>query len=103
MRWPGSAVTWASGKSQRLSLVQSERPDIVLLDIALDDEDGLDVLERIRQVSSVPVMVVAPTKDEVRVTWALEIGADAHLFKPLSHLELMAKVNALLRRSRASP
>lgn len=103
MRWPGSSVTWASGGSQGLSLVQSERPDAVLLDLAFGGEDALDLVQRIRRVSSVPILVVAATEDEVKVSKALEVGADAHLFKPLSHLELLAKVNALLRRSRPTP
>lgn len=102
MRWPDSCVTWASEGSDGLSLVQSERPDAVLLDLTLGDEDGLDILEKIRRVSSVPVVIVATTRDEVKVTRALEMGADAHLYKPLSHLELLAKLNALLRRSRPS-
>jgi DNA-binding response OmpR family regulator len=102
MRWPGSLVTWVSSGSQGLSLVQSERPDAVLLDLALGQEDGLVILESIRRVSRVPVLVLAVSKEEVKVIRALEMGADAHLFKPLSHLELMARVNALLRRSRPS-
>jgi len=72
--------------------------------ITMHSEKGKGSLfrERIRRVSSVPIVVLAGTKDKAKVTTPLEMGADAHLFKPLSHLELMAKVNAILRRSRAS-
>jgi len=102
MRWQGSSVAWASNGIDGLSLVRSERPDAVLLDLTLGREDGLGILEMVRLLSTAPVLVVANSRDHLKVTRALEMTADAYLFKPLSHLELMARINALLRRSQPS-
>ncbi len=99
IRWPDTI--WVSAENGRdgLWLVESEAPDIIILDLGLPDMDGLEVLQEIRRFSDLPVIIVT-SKDEVsdRVT-GLELGADDYIVKPFSHIELLARAKAVLRRT----
>ena len=86
----GSAVTAA---------IDAGQPDAVILDIMLPGENGLEILRRIRRDSTVPViMLTAKGEDEDRIM-GLELGADDYLPKPFNPRELLARLNAILRRS----
>jgi two-component system KDP operon response regulator KdpE len=81
-----------------LNEIASMPPDLVLLDIGLPDIDGLEVLRQVRSHSFLPMIVVSGyTRERDKVT-ALEAGADDYMAKPFSPEELVARVNALLRR-----
>ena len=73
-------------------------PDLVILDLMLPKLDGFEVCRRLRQASSVPVLMLTAKTDEVDRVVGLEIGADDYLTKPFSMRELIARVKALLRR-----
>src|SRR6185369_853096 len=78
-----------------------DQPDAIILDIMLPGESGLDILRRIRRESSVPViMLTAKGEDEDRIL-GLESGSDDYLPKPFNPRELLARLNAILRRSAA--
>jgi DNA-binding response OmpR family regulator len=85
-----------------LKAFYAERPDVVVLDLDLRDPDGFEVLIRVRELSDVPVLVVAGegSRGEERVR-ALRAGADDCVSRPLSRTETVARIEALLRRSRA--
>jgi len=102
MRWPGSKIMAVDQGKQAPHLVENESPDIVILDLALPDVDGLDVLKDIRSFSDVPVLIVSARGDEVSRVRGLEIGADDYVTKPFSHTELLARINAVVRRSERS-
>lgn len=86
----GSTVTAA---------IEAEEPDAVILDIMLPGESGLDILRRIRQESAVPViMLTAKGEDEDRIL-GLELGSDDYLPKPFNPRELLARLNAIMRRA----
>ena len=70
------------------------------LDLGLPDIDGLQVLREIRRFSQVPVVVLTVRDQDVDVARALELGADDYITKPFSHIELVARVQAIIRRSR---
>ena len=93
------ALTTSLG-SQAIELVQSEKPDLVLLDLSLPDIDGLSVCERVRRFSDVPIVIITGRKAETYKVKGLALGADDYLVKPFSHQELLARARAVLRRSR---
>jgi DNA-binding response OmpR family regulator len=75
-----------------------ERPDLVVLDIGLPELDGWQVLDRIRDLSDVPVLLLTAEGEQVQKVRGLEGGADDYVTKPFGREELVARVNALLRR-----
>lgn len=90
-----SAGTGAEG----LDLIASEAPDAVVLDLGLPDIDGLDVLERMRQFADAPVIVISARGDEADIVRGLEAGADDYLGKPFGVPELLARLQAVMRRT----
>ena len=99
LRWPDAEVLSASNGEEGLRMVEDEPPDIVILDIGLPDMDGFQVLQRIRGASEVPVVMLSARHEEVDKVKGLEIGADDYVTKPFSHIELLARVRAVLRRT----
>ena len=103
LRWSHSQAIVASTGAQGIELVETESPDIVILDLGLPDMDGLEVCRQIRTFSNVPVMILTVRDSEVDIVKGLEIGADNYITKPFRHIELLAKVQALLRRTQGLP
>jgi DNA-binding response OmpR family regulator len=99
LRWPHIAVNSTSQGEEGIRLALTEAPDIVILDVGLPDMEGFDVLREIRAHSDVPVAIVTVRGDEMSKVKGLELGADDYIVKPFSHTELLARINALLRRS----
>jgi two-component system KDP operon response regulator KdpE len=99
MTWPSCAVTVAESGSEALRRFGDESPDLVVLDVAMPPPDGIEVCRRIRETSQVPILMLTvrdATVDKVR---ALDFGADDYLTKPFDHLELLARLRALVRRA----
>ncbi|MDA8069971.1 MAG: response regulator, partial [Actinomycetota bacterium] len=91
--------TIVSANGERaLRLLETEEPDIVLLDLMLPDADGMDLCRRIRERSAVAVIVVSARGGERDKVTALNMGADDYLTKPFSVEELLARITATLRR-----
>ncbi len=78
-------------------------PDLVVLDIGLPDLDGLEVCKRIRAKDDTPIIMLTARDAEVDKVVGLEVGADDYVTKPFSPRELVARVKAVLRRSRSAP
>jgi two-component system KDP operon response regulator KdpE len=76
-----------------------DTPDLVLLDVMMPDIDGFEVLETVRQVSSVPVIMLTAKGEEDDRVRGLELGADDYVTKPFSPRELVSRVKAVLRRT----
>jgi DNA-binding response OmpR family regulator len=102
LRRAGFAVVSAVDGKEGLRLFHDERPDVVLLDLGLPTLDGWAVLERIRDLSNVPVMMLTAHGLEVDKVRGLSLGADDYMTKPFGNSELVARVQALLRRSGAA-
>ncbi len=99
MTWPDCEVTIAGGGQEGLDRFRAESPDLVVLDVSMPPPDGFEVCRRIRETSQVPILMLTvrdATLDKVR---ALDLGADDYLTKPFDHLELLARLRALVRRS----
>jgi DNA-binding response OmpR family regulator len=95
----GFEVTTAAAGREGLRLFHSERPAIVVLDVGLPEMDGWTVLERIRELSRIPVLMLTSHGHESDKVRGLRAGADDYLTKPFGNAELIARVQALLRRS----
>jgi two-component system response regulator BaeR len=80
--------------------VRSLAPELVLLDIMLPGRDGLDVCRELRTISEVPVVILTARVEEIDRLLGLEMGADDYICKPFSPRELVARVKAILRRTR---
>jgi two-component system KDP operon response regulator KdpE len=88
--------------AQTLQLLETEEPDIVLLDLMLPGADGFELCRQIRERSSVAVIVVSARGGERDKVTALNVGADDYMTKPFSVEELLARITATLRRTRAA-
>ncbi len=100
---PDWEVLTASDGEQALVRVAQDKPDVVLLDIAMPEMDGFQVLREIRRFSDVPVIMVTVREGEVDKVRGLELGADDYVTKPFGHLELVARIRAVLRRAQSWP
>jgi DNA-binding response OmpR family regulator len=80
--------------------VAAPTPDMILLDLGLPDMDGIDLCQRLRRHSDVPIIMITARGAEVDRVVGLELGADDYLAKPFSLRELVARIRAVLRRSR---
>jgi two-component system, OmpR family, KDP operon response regulator KdpE len=98
LQWREVDVLGANTGDEALDIVEHEHPDIVLLDVGLPGIDGFEVLRQIRAFSDVPVVMLTARDDAMDKVKGLELGADDYVTKPFNHLELMARVKAVLRR-----
>ena len=96
----GYAVSTVEDGPAAVEHVRTERPDVVVLDVMLPGLDGFEVLRQIRTFSDAYVLMLTARGDEVDRIVGLSVGADDYLVKPFSPRELVARVRALLRRSR---
>ncbi|MFY9259423.1 MAG: response regulator [Gallionella sp.] len=97
----GCQVREAETMAQGLQEAANLKPQLIMLDLGLPDGDGVDFVQRLRSWSQVPVLVVSARSTEHDKILVLDAGADDYLTKPFSVGELLARVRALLRRSRA--
>jgi DNA-binding response OmpR family regulator len=97
----GFAVEWESDGRAGLDAAIAEPPDLIVLDLMLPSLDGLEVCRRLRATAPVPVVMLTARGDEADRVMGLELGADDYLSKPFSPRELVARVKAVLRRTRA--
>jgi DNA-binding response OmpR family regulator len=95
----GFRVAEAFNGTQAIDKVRSSLPDLVLLDVMMPDIDGFEVLKIIREVSSVPVIMLTAKGEEDDRVRGLELGADDYITKPFSPRELVSRVRAVLRRT----
>lgn len=95
----GYEVLAAYNGQQALDVVREQLPDLVLLDVMMPGMDGFETLERIRAVSTVPVIMLTVRSDESDRVRGLELGADDYVAKPFSTRELLSRVKAVIRRA----
>lgn len=98
----GYEVVTAANGLEGLQVLYKERPDIVILDIAMPKLDGWEVCRRIRELSQVPVVILTARVQEDERVKGLKLGADDYVVKPFSLKELEARLEAVLRRARAA-
>jgi len=98
LRWGHAQVLSAGSGGKGLEIVAIERPDLVVLDVNLPDIDGFQVLEKIRQTSTVPVVMLTVKGKDTDIARGLEMGADDYIVKPFSNIELIARLENAMRR-----
>ena len=103
LQWRDVEVLGAATGEEALDVVETQRPDVVLLDVGLPGMDGFGVLREIRVFSDAPVLMLTARDDAMDKVKGLELGADDYVTKPFNHLELMARVRAVLRRHEMPP
>lgn len=96
----GLSVEQAEDGRAGLRALHKTHPDLVVLDVSMPDLDGWQTLERIRDLSDVPVLMLTARGDELERVRGLQAGADDYVVKPFGRQELVARVQALLRRAR---
>ena len=99
----GFQVDQVSDGGGALGAIASSNPDLVLLDLMLPAQDGLDILTRLRRDSDVPVILLTARGSEADRILGLKLGADDYVVKPFSPGELAARINSVLRRTRSGP
>ncbi len=98
LQWREVDVLGAGTGERALDLIEREHPDLVLLDIGLPDVDGYEVLRQTRGFSDVPLIMLTARDSTLDKVKGLELGADDYITKPFNHLELLARIKAVLRR-----
>jgi DNA-binding response OmpR family regulator len=99
----GFSVEQAEDGRSGLRALHSTPPDLVVLDVSMPNLDGWQTLERIRDLSNVPVLMLTARGDELERVRGLKAGADDYVVKPFGRQELVARVQALLRRAGPAP
>jgi len=95
----GYAVFEAATGEEAIASVIANRPDVMILDLGLPDTDGIDVIRRLREWTSLPIIVVSVREQEATKVTALDLGADDYLTKPFGVNELTARLRVVLRRT----
>src|SRR5260370_19739801 len=99
MAWPDCTVRVASSGQQALQFFHESIPDLIVLDVQMPPPDGFTVCQRIRETSQVPILMLTVRDTTIDKVRALDLGADDYLTKPFDHLELFARLRALMRRA----
>jgi DNA-binding response OmpR family regulator len=96
----GFEVTVAHNGEEGLAAARGDRPDLMILDLGLPGMDGYDVTRAVRAQTAMPIIMLTARSDETDRVIGLELGADDYVVKPFSPRELVARVRAVLRRTR---
>ena len=102
LRRPEAEVVATDSGEEGVKLAASESPDVVILDVGLPGMDGYQTLRQIREITDAPAIMLTARDTEVAEVKGLEWGADDYITKPFSHIELLARVRAVLRRGSGS-
>lgn len=96
----GYKILTATDGEQAIEAIEREMPDLVILDLMLPKMDGYEVCRRVREFSTVPVIMLTARSAQVDLIHGFEVGADDYLTKPFAVTELLMRVQAVLRRSK---
>ncbi len=103
LKMQGFQVTLCDGGPSLRATVEKTKPDLVVLDLNMPEEDGLSLVRFLKQTGNVPVIMLTATASPIDRVVGLELGADDYLAKPCELRELLARIRSVLRRSAAAP
>lgn len=95
----GYTVDTAETGEKAITAFENRRPDLLILDLLMPEMGGIDVVQKLRAVSTIPIIVLSAIGDEAQKVQALELGADDYMTKPFGMEELFARILSLLRRA----
>lgn len=98
IRWPEAKIENAYLGKDGIAIVETENPDIVILDLGLPDMNGFDVIKEIRQFSNVSIIILTVHREDDDIITGLELGADDYIIKPFKQLEFLSRIKAVMRR-----
>jgi DNA-binding response OmpR family regulator len=101
LKMHGFAVTLCDGGASLRKTLGRDKPDLIILDLNMPEEDGLSIVRSLKQTSRVPIIMLTATASPIDRVVGLELGADDYLAKPCELRELVARVRSVLRRSAA--
>ena len=101
-RWPDATVSHAATGELGVQLAETEEPEVIILDIGLPGIDGFEVCSRIRGFSGAPIVMLTVRSTTEDIIRGLELGADDYVVKPFRPAELLARIDAILRRVETS-
>lgn len=99
--WPEAELVSTGLGEKGVEMVESEAPDIVILDLGLPDVDGFAVLNQVRSFSNLPILILSVRREKSDIVKGLNLGADDYIVKPFKMLELMARMKTVMRRPRS--
>jgi len=99
---PDAIMVAAAKGLEGIKLFSSEAPDAIIIDLRLDDIDGMEVLRDIRHSSDVPIIIVSARDEPESVAKATEFGADDYIVKPFDHRDLLARLDNAMHRHHVS-
>jgi DNA-binding response OmpR family regulator len=99
LRMHGFAVTTCDGGASLRRTIAKQRPDLIVLDLNMPEEDGLSIIRVLKQQLAVPIIMLTATAGAIDRIVGLELGADDYLAKPCELRELLARIRSVLRRS----
>ena len=99
LRWPDVTILSTGEGNKGLKLIEAELPDVVILGLRLPDIDGFELLRQVRHSFDMPIIVVSVRNQKIDIVKGLELGADDYITQPFDHIEFLARVKAVLRRT----
>ena len=102
LKMHGFAVTLCDGGTSLRQAFDRNKPDLIILDLNMPEEDGLSIIRSLKQTSRVPIIMLTATASPIDRVVGLELGADDYLAKPCELRELVARIRSVLRRSAGS-
>lgn len=100
MELEGYQAIEAANGIQALDQIRQHNPDLIIMDVMMPEMDGFETLKLLREISTVPVVLLTVKSDEEDITRGLDLGADDYITKPFSPRELSSRVSAVLRRAK---
>jgi two-component system, OmpR family, response regulator len=101
LKMHGFAVTLCDGGASLRQALNREKPDLIILDLNMPEEDGLSIVRSLKQTGHVPIIMLTATASPIDRVVGLELGADDYIAKPCELRELVARIRSVLRRSSA--
>src|SRR5205085_10791787 len=99
----GFRVTLCDGGASLRTAIAKDKPDLIVLDLNMPEEDGLSIVRDLKTRNNVPVIMLTATASPIDRVVGLELGADDYIAKPAELRELLARVRSVLRRAQAAP